>query len=1421
MAKMKTRQGILVLVDTSSAQEQSTRDFLAQTARENGFYLLQPQKDHIFMFGEAPEGLLGITAALVREDTPQLRLIAHGGFFQLTFEKDIPLALASAEKVNRFLEAHRSRPWDVLITHALFEGIKPSLQKQQLESQRLPVSEPIYGFDGSQWYPPFYTLSAARQESEVSDLLDQRLAQLKEDVQRIPVFGNIYEPVPMEQNFINLSVECDKAAFEAGIECDDDEYLTSNLWAEKYSDTEDGEAGEVLTGDLLSWDAGYIDDETEHKCRGPLTIEAGGLYEKFRKGIILGLPGAGKTTILRYITFREFRANEKKKGKDRQLVLFVPCRDIPYYDDWYREMYAAEAPPPYTENALEFFTWVFLFGTRVPVDVTPTERVEFRETLKKIEHYFKTNRLTLLVDALDEAPDMKTRICIKELFEVLISENRMFLTSRPTERVFFNTPGFPVFEVLSLTMEQVREMARHIMDENSEIYRQFDEAVWREELVVKMAATPITALLVTAYFQVYREFDLRYPMYDLLMKFILAKVWEHIKSDTFAYPNLELFFEAVTQPDFFDEHPRTLLFYRALASLCFQLFFESKEGGVQRSVNEETLKQHFVHFMLENPGVSPEEAPLKTAEQWIQRFYRDHLLLRSGPREYVFVHASVMEFLAAFHLVEETRDNPGRLPFFLGKCLRKREFLDIETVPIAAGSYIQKGLTLLEALRENAAKGDNEATVLLGIKCLAEVEWLIEKTLRALRVKSLEKSLKKNLERSRGAFDWLYGYLRDRMISVNKEQLKKDIQSFRPLTRLSRDTLLTEYLPPEGLPGDENELRKLREELFNTLVREDVLEGWRKRIKEAGVQESVQYDNVLRLDTSTYHPEDKNFNYYRKQIGPELTGFFGSPNLNHSDRVTSSAFSSDGNRFLTASYRILILWDANTGKELKTITSDNRCMIVSCAISSDGTYIVSAFRDGVLEMWDTNTGEKIRIFKKHEGPVLNCLFSADDSILISSSEDKCIKLWDIKSGKELRTITGNKNAVLGCAISLNGMRLLSADREGFLKLWDTATGIEIGTNNGQISPIARCIPYYDSSRLLTASKDRNLKLWDAATGKEMPSFPGSNTRQVRHMPSVGKNYFPSQWQFGKMFLREVTTGKVLLEFSGSQGNIRDLVLSADGSKLLSLSHSSRLNLYDTYTGKEILLNTRVRKFSRHIPSFRGLGCAFFTDPNRLLVVFSDGTLKQLDVTTRKEIHSYEGLCNKISSCVFSTDGRRMLYALQDSALKLLDTNEGKVLCTFNGHRERVRVHAISADTKRVFSASDDGAWKLWDASTGEEMNALNGHAGRIFSCAFSPDGERLLSASSDGILKLWDVGTGKTLRTFTGHKSVVSACTFSSDGKCIFSVSRDSTLKMWDTETGRILHSLELPWIPRRVAAAPDGRVFTANDNNTITVFEF
>jgi hypothetical protein len=106
-----------------------------------------------------------------------------------------------------------------------------------------------------------------------------------------------------------------------------------------------------------------------------------------------------------------------------------------------------------------------------------------------------------------------------------------------------------------------------------------------------------------------------------------------------------------------------------------------------------------------------------------------------------------------------------------------------------------------------------------------------------------------------------------------------------------------------------------------------------------------------------------------------------------------------------------------------------------CAISADGSIIVSASSDNSLKVWDARSGAELRSLAGHTSAVRGCAISADGSIIVSASSDNSLKAWDARSGKCLATLHVD-GRLFGCALQREGERIVAAGMRGvyFLRL---------------------------------------------------------------------------------------------------------------------------------------------------------------------------------------------------------------------------------------------------------------------------------------------------------------------------------------------------------------------------------------------------
>ncbi|HMF19518.1 MAG TPA: serine/threonine-protein kinase, partial [Gemmataceae bacterium] len=190
----------------------------------------------------------------------------------------------------------------------------------------------------------------------------------------------------------------------------------------------------------------------------------------------------------------------------------------------------------------------------------------------------------------------------------------------------------------------------------------------------------------------------------------------------------------------------------------------------------------------------------------------------------------------------------------------------------------------------------------------------------------------------------------------------------------------------------------------------------------------------------------------------------------------------------------------------------------------------------------------------------------------------------------------------------------------------------------------------------------------------------------------------------------------ILDYSGKQEAVRAVAVSADGSRIASGGDDHRVCLWDSATGKRVLI------LKGH--SGRILSLAFSLDGNRLASAALDGTLKVWDVSTGKEIAGFER-GKEVQGVAFHPDGKRLAAVGKFAALSASDKQVESVGITLSNQSGEHTSLVFSPDGKRLALARADGTLTIHDSVSGKKTLTLGSHAGQVTGIAFSPDGKRL------------------------------------------------------------------------------------------------
>jgi WD40 repeat protein len=415
--------------------------------------------------------------------------------------------------------------------------------------------------------------------------------------------------------------------------------------------------------------------------------------------------------------------------------------------------------------------------------------------------------------------------------------------------------------------------------------------------------------------------------------------------------------------------------------------------------------------------------------------------------------------------------------------------------------------------------------------------------------------------------------------------------------------------------------------------------------------------------------------------------------VDHKAAVTAAAFAPDNKTIVSGGADNAL--QVNVVSVLRTHVADEK-RVNDLSLAANGALYATAGDDGSVKLWDFGSGNPVRAFPGHQGPVLSVAIRADNQQIAGGGKDHALFLWNLNDAQVQYKIT-TPSEVLAAAYSADNKKLIAAGSDQIIRSYDptppnppmpNAKSPEpIQELKGHAGPIAAIAFAPDNRLALSASADGSLKTWGIAAG----SFT--------------------------------------LNLAGHASQVYGVAFSADGQTLASVSNDKTVRLWDLKQPNQV----------KALPAQGGAIYAIVYSPDgtQFVTAGADKTVRLHAAADGKEIRQFAGAADAVYSVAFSHDGQTVAAAGVDHRISLWNIG-GQPLKTLEGHKDDIYRVQFNPSGTKLMSIGYAGTVNVWDINTGMPVFSTKLPA-VLYSGCYTPDGKRIAVTANDGKTYLVDL----------------------------------------------------------------------------------
>lgn len=557
----------------------------------------------------------------------------------------------------------------------------------------------------------------------------------------------------------------------------------------------------------------------------------------------------------------------------------------------------------------------------------------------------------------------------------------------------------------------------------------------------------------------------------------------------------------------------------------------------------------------------------------------------------------------------------------------------------------------------------------------------------------------------------------------------------------------------------------------------------------------------------------------------------------HRALVQSLAFSPDGTRLASGSFREVKIWRLQPAKQgppalglsavaatpelLTKIVTAGKVKISSSALSGDGKRVVMGCDDGSVRVWDVaalkpmielrgsvttsktmadlewaiaaQTSEQA--FQKSEVTRIEAQDKALD-VLLGKAKEAIVAMKKVlpEKQKAVPPTTEAKVAAQKAADELvakfNASKDAAVEKE--LKTAQdkliTAKMTEVSALAAMSAAESNVKDAEDEVKRITESKARNAKSI-AAANAAMTAAKGKQDKATADLAAA------------KLALTKSPTKPLAVIFS------------ADAQRVAALMDDSTLRVWAVASGAPI---EETRLAQAPITLTANADGSFSA---RRTIDLSTGSSPSW--VLERTLNDKSWFADRVNAVDFSPDGRTLAAGSGELSrsgdIVLVDVAAGKATRTWKErHTDTVLCLDFSPDGRLLASGAADKIARVTEVATGKQVNLFEGHTHHVMGVAFRSDGRVLATAGADGVVSSWDMIMGERKKKIEGWTKEVTSLQYIGATNQIVTSAGDNRVRIVTDEGAEVRSIANLPDFMQASASTPNGSTLIAGGEDSV-----